>query len=213
MKMNRLRSAKDSQPATSDYRRAFGGRVSLAVFLLAGLLVLLAGCTLTPEEVTVSEEGMAGGPAADYCAAGDGVAQTRYPFFGTNNSDPLRLFGSLGVCTFTAEDGSRITIGLDTLYTDEPTLAALAYRAQTPIEQSGPPGANPSSRYCTQVGGTDTFGGISVAGGGWALEDGSDVLSPCVFPDLSVIGSWGLTYHANNTIRGADLDPLLRYSE
>jgi hypothetical protein len=114
------------------------------------------------------------------------------------------------VCTFTADDDSRITIALDTLYTDQPTLAALAYRAQTPLEP-GQPSVNPSSLYCTQVGGTDTFGGISAAGGGWGLEDAADVTALCVFPDLSVIDSWGITYHVDGTIRGADLTDLLRY--
>jgi putative hemolysin len=89
----------------------------------------------------------------------------------------------------------------------------LAYRAQTPYEGDGPPSANPSSLYCTQLGGTDTFGGVSSAGGGWALEDRSDVLSLCVFPDLSVIDSWGIRYYADGTVRGADLNNLLRYSD
>jgi len=38
-----------------------------------------------------------------------------------------------------------------------------------------------------------------------------DPISMCVFPDLSIIDSWGLTYHSNGTIRGADLSSLLRY--
>ena len=33
----------------------------------------------------------------------------------------------------------------------------------------------------------------------------------CVFPDLSSIDSWGLTYHSDGTIRGADLTDLFRY--
>jgi hypothetical protein len=33
----------------------------------------------------------------------------------------------------------------------------------------------------------------------------------CIFPDLSSIDSWGLTYHSEGTIRGADLTDLLRY--
>ena len=33
----------------------------------------------------------------------------------------------------------------------------------------------------------------------------------CVFPDLSSIDFWGLTYHAGGTVRGADLAPLFRY--
>ncbi len=197
---------------TGGNRSSFLGQRSLGVVLWVGLLVLLAGCASNRAQEAVSDD-VAAGAAAAYCNESGGAVETRYPFYGTNNDNPLRLSGSKGVCTFTAEDESRITIGLDTIYTDQPTLAALAYRAQTPIEGGGEPSANPSSLYCTQVGGTDTFGGVNAAGGGWAMEDGSDVLSLCIFPDLSVIGSWGLTYHANNTIRGADLDGLLRYTE
>jgi hypothetical protein len=59
---------------------------------------------------------------------------------------------------------------------------------------------------------------VSAAGGGWVLVESAeaaggleDVLAMCVFPDLSSIDSWGLTYHAGGVVRGADLDPLLRY--
>ena len=36
-------------------------------------------------------------------------------------------------------------------------------------------------------------------------------LEACIFPDLSSIDSWGLTYHAYGTIRGIDLSTVLRY--
>jgi putative hemolysin len=173
--------------------------------------VILAGCTAAGGTAEPAAEGEAPtGAAADYCAESGGVVETRYPFYGTNDANPLQLSGSLGVCTFTADDGSRMIVGLDTLYTDQPTLAALAYRAQTPLEP-GQPSVNPSSLYCTQLGGTDTFGGVSAAGGGWGLADAADAISLCVFPDLSVIDSWGITYHADGTIRGADLTELFRY--
>jgi putative hemolysin len=152
--------------------------------------------------------------AAEYCTESGGVVETRYPFYGTNNNDPLQLAGSLEICNFTADDGSSILVGLDTLYTDQPTLAALAYRAQAPLDTGdAPASATPSSLYCTQLGGTDSFGGVSAAGGGWAVEGGADVISLCVFPDLSVIDSWGITYYSDDTIRGADLNELFRYSD
>jgi putative hemolysin len=180
---------------------------------LMALLCCMTGCPGSDERV--SKRSAIGGDdeAATYCRESGGEVETRYPFYGTNQDDPLRLSGSLEVCTFTADDDTRIIIGLDTLYTDEPTLAALAYRAQTPLEPSRSASANPSSLYCTQLGGTDTFGGVGSAGGGWAHDDGSDALALCVFPDLSIIDSWGITYHADGTIRGADLDDLLGYSE
>jgi putative hemolysin len=77
--------------------------------------------------------------------------------------------------------------------------------------EAGEPSANQPSLYCTQLGGTDTFGGISAAGGGWALEEAEDVVAMCVFPDMSTIDSWGLTFRSDGVIRGADLTELLRY--
>jgi putative hemolysin len=187
-----------------------------AAVRLPSLMALLCCMTACPGSEELESRLPATGSddaAATYCTASGGEVETRYPFYGTNQDDPLRLSGSLEVCSFTADDDTRIIIGLDTLYTDEPTLAALAYRAQTPMEPSRTPSANPSSLYCTQLGGTDTFGGVGSAGGGWGLDDGADSLALCVFPDLSVIDSWGITYHADGTIRGADLDELLGYSE
>ena len=187
-------------------------KVAVIVLILLMTLLLLAACNSDSAQEVVGSAAQSAA-AADYCAESGGVVETRYPFYGTNNNNPLQLFGSLDVCTFTAGDDTRITIGLDTLYTDQPTLAALAYRATEPLDTGdAPESANPSSLYCTQLGGTDTFGGVSAAGGGWALEDESDVLSLCIFPDLSVIDSWGITYHSEGTIRGADLADLLRYS-
>jgi hypothetical protein len=72
-------------------------------------------------------------------------------------------------------------------------------------------GVNPSSVYCTQLGGTDAFGGVSAVSGGWSLEGAADTVGLCVFPDLSVIDAWGITYHSDGTIRGADLTNLFRY--
>ena len=175
-----------------------------------GLVLALAGAFLVSCDASGAESGLTEEGAADYCTQSGGEVETRYPFYNTNGPDPLQLAGSMTVCTFTADDGSRILIALDTLYADQPTLAGSAYRAQLPLE-SGPPSVNPSSIYCSQLGGTDLFGGVSAAGGGWGLEDGADVISLCVFADLSVIDSWGLTYHSEGTIRGADLTELLRY--
>src|SRR4029077_6124394 len=96
-----------------------------------------------------------------------------------------------------------------TLYTQRPTLAALAYYAKPPI---GSCQGNPASCYCSLLGGTDLFGGINAAGGGWVLKGAIDeTLEACIFPDLSSIDSWGLTYHSANIIRGKNLAKVLRY--
>jgi putative hemolysin len=185
----------------------------LLLALCAGLLV--AGCvpiTPIPPASADSATPAAQSAAAAYCAESGGVVETRYPFFGTGGAAPLQLAGSLDVCVFTsAQDGTRILVAADTLYAEQPTLAALAYLNPPPMQGGGQPSANPSSLYCSQLGGTDLFGGVNAAGGGWGKEGGADSVALCIFPDLSSIDSWGLTYHSDGVIRGADLSDLLRY--
>jgi len=100
---------------------------------------------------------------------------------------------------------------LSTLVSTKPTLAALAYYAETPFNSSGCNGG-PGSCYCAQLGGTDSFGGITVAGGGWVLKsDNTDVLDSCTFPDLSMIDAYALFYHSAGIVRGLDLNGRLKY--
>jgi putative hemolysin len=148
--------------------------------------------------------------AAAYCVKKGGVVQTRIPEYGTNGGNPLVLSGSADFCQFTSShDGSQINVLLGTLITKQPTLAALAYYAQVPM---GSCSGNPGSCYCTLIGGTDLFGGINAAGGGWVLNsDPNDVLEACIFPDLSSIDSWGLAYHSAGVIRGKNLAHALKY--
>jgi putative hemolysin len=152
--------------------------------------------------------------AAAYCKRNGGVVQTRTPAYGTNTpATQLLLSGPVQFCKFTSkEDGSRIYVDLATLATKQPTLAAIAYLAPPPVpEATG--GANPASLFCSKLGGSDLFGGVNAAGGGWVSKSDKDdpVLEACVFPDRSIIDSWGLTYHANGIVRGADLTPILGY--
>ncbi len=148
--------------------------------------------------------------AAQHCIKNGGVVQTRIPTYGTNGSEPLTLSGSADFCSSRPQkDGSQINVLLSTLETKQPTLAALAYYAQVPL---GSCGGNPGSCYCTLLGGTDLFGGINAAGGGWVLNtDPTDVLETCMFPDMSSIDSWGLAYHTAGIIRGTNLAKVLRY--
>jgi putative hemolysin len=151
--------------------------------------------------------------AADYCVKKGGEVDVREPYFNTND-DPqnwFRLAGSRSFCKFTKGDGSRIHILLSTLYSDKPTLAALAYYAEIPYNDVC--NGNPASCYCSQLGGTDLFGGINLNGGGWVQKSDpiDTTLEACIFPDMSTIDSWGLTYHQFGIIRGKDLEKVLRY--
>ena len=153
----------------------------------------------------------AGAPdQAAYCTKSGGVVQMRIPEYGTNGGNPLVLAGHREFCQFTShKDGSQINVLLSTLTTRMPSLAALAYYAEVPM---GTCNGNPASCYCTLLGGSDSFGGVNAAGGGWVLStDPTDVLEACIFPDMSSIDSWGLAYHSMGIIRGKDLSKVLRY--
>lgn len=155
--------------------------------------------------------------AAQYCVKKGGEVDVRVPYYNTNDNNPqnwVRLAGSRGFCKFTSKkDGSRIHVLLSTLYTKNPSLAALAYYAKVPY--AGNCNGNPGSCYCSQLGGTDLFGGINPFGGGWVqMSDPVDtVLEACIFPDMSSIDSWGLTYHQANIVRGKNLKGVLRFPD
>jgi putative hemolysin len=154
--------------------------------------------------------------AADYCVKKGGEVDVREPYFNTNDDEQnwFRLAGARSFCKFTLKkDGSRIHILLTTLYTEQPTMAALAYYAKVPY--NGVCNGNPASCYCSQLGGTDLFGGINLNGGGWVQKsDPMDTaLEACIFPDLSIIDSWGLTYHQFGIIRGKNLENVIRYPD
>ncbi len=151
--------------------------------------------------------------AAQYCVQSGGKVIKRAPFYGTNGppSTWLQLMAERGFCEFTSsQDGSRIHASLETLFSTKPSLAALAYYNKPSMNPPGP--GNPASYYCSQLGGTDLFGGVNAAGGGWVGKGSVDmVLEACIFPDMSSIDSWGLTYNTAGIVRGIDLTTVLKY--
>ena len=150
--------------------------------------------------------------AEAYCISTGGLVESRVPVYGTNgpSSSWLWLGGGAEFCQYTsASDGSRIPVELTTLYTTKPTLAALAY--YNPPAYNGGNGA-PGSIYCSQLGGTDLFGGINAAGGAWVSVGGIDrLLDSCMFPDGSMIDSYGLFYWSAGIVRGINLSTVLKY--
>jgi putative hemolysin len=203
------------------------GRVSRAVsagLLVAGVLIGLLVQRATVNAQDASPEAtklpLRDGPSL-YCQSNGGIVRERTPIWGANLAKeqqvvlgPSKLF-----CEFTEGPGAEpantwIIVSLDTLYSEEATLASLAYLTKPPLPTDMPAGVNPASVYCSHLGGSDQFGGTTGAGGGWVTTDTDtpiDVLEACVFPDGSIIDSWGITYHTNGTIRGTALTTIFRY--
>jgi hypothetical protein len=178
--------------------------------LLAAASLLLGGTGLTGVAAARNGGSVGDTPPGQYCTDNGGVVETRQAAYNTNGGPILRLAGIRSFCRWTsASDGSRIYVSLDALYTTYPSLAALAYYSQT---QPGSCTGNPASCYCSLLGGSDLFGGINAAGGGWIKNNSVDrVLEACIFPDDSSIDSFGLFYHSAGIVRGIDLDGILRY--
>lgn len=175
-------------------------------------LVLFAALLLVSNAKAAASPDAVSGPL--YCTATGGVLQTRIPTFNTNGGTQFPLANPRQFCQYLSKDGStQIDVLLTTLVTTKPTLAALAYYAKVKFDGSNCHGG-PGSCYCSQLGGTDSFGGINLSGGGWVLStDTTDVLDMCIFPDLSSIDAYGLFYHSASIIRGQNLKHLLRYAD
>jgi len=148
----------------------------------------------------------------EYCVAAGGTVQTRIPEYGTNSTTPLVLANPQQFCQWISpKDQSQIDVQLNTLVAEKPTLAVLAYYAKVHVNLHKC-SAGPGSCYCSDLGGTDEFGGINLNGGGWVLNtNATDVLDVCVFPDESAIDAYGLFYHSHGIIRGVNLKNLLVY--
>lgn len=187
-----------------DHQGTVRGLVALPI---AALLSLSA-----PAAVAAHDDGLQA--ARDYCTSVGGEVQVREATWNTNSdvSQWVDLGRSMELCRFKADDeaGSRIYVDLLTLYTETPTLASAAYLAAPPMRDDLPPG-NPATWYCADLAGSAQYGS-GAGGGGWvAMDDPDDVVvGLCVFPDGSAIDEWGLAYHSDGTIRGADLEALFR---
>jgi putative hemolysin len=196
-------------------KRSVAAAIMFCIALAIAVLVLAAQPVQAGNAKHADSKAIDLGQAGDYCVKKGGEVDVREPYFNTNagEQDWLRLSGDRQFCKFTSKkDGSRIYVELSTLYTQQPTLAALAYYAEV---QMGNCNGNPASCYCSLLGGSDLFGGINASGGGWVKKSDpvDTVLEACIFPDMSTIDSWGLAYHSVGIIRGKDLSKVLRYKD
>lgn len=193
-----------------------------AAILLGGALTILAVGPVGAQSPTVTNGPDAGAnpvpsayPAPDLSAARSvceekgGTVQVREAMFGTND-DPsawVDLGRSVELCTFTADDGSRIYVDTITLASPGPTIASVAYLSRLKMPEYDPNKGDPAARYCSErLAGSSAFG-TGGDGGGWVYPSDPDdpIVAMCVFPDGSMIDEWGLAYHSDGTIRGADL--------
>lgn len=153
--------------------------------------------------------------AVKVCASSGGTVVQRFPASNASSDSPVRLGPDVRFCEFTGGEGadpadSRISIGLGVLASEQPSMAAAAYLTKPAMPESSG-SANPASVYCADLGGAE-LGGKLAPDGGWVNSaDPSDVLEVCVFPDLSLIDSWGLAYHTMGMIRGANLESIFRW--
>ncbi len=172
----------------------------------------------TPAPASDGSGGVDLAAAKQYCTEKRGKLVDRVATWNTNGdtSAQLPLAGRMTLCEFdssTAADATRISVDLVTLYSTEPTLAAIAYLSKVPPTLPKTPSSNPAAYNCDQgLGGTSDFGN-GVAGGGWVNESEPvfKVMNLCVFADLSAIDEFGIFYYATGAVRGADLAPILRY--
>ena len=168
--------------------------------------------------------GLAGGgfdtaAAEKYCTDQGGMLVDRVATWNANadQSQWLELAGRMRLCEFETAAGdspTRISVDLVTLYSEEPTLAGLAYLSRIPPTLPTGSSANPAAYNCMQgLAGTSQFGNTPASGGGWTdtTQPVFVVMSMCMFADGSAIDEWGITYYADGTVRGADLATKMRY--
>ena len=156
--------------------------------------------------------------ARAYCTEKGGMLVDRVATWNTN-ADPsawLELAGRMTLCEFESGEGdgaTRIAVDLVTLYSEQPTMAAIAYLSKVPLTLPEDPGQNPGAYNCdVGLGGAEAFGNTATAGG-WVDADQPVfvVMDMCVFADGSAIDEFGIFYYATGAIRGADLAAILRY--
>jgi hypothetical protein len=182
------------------------------------LVLIIAGCVPPTSSASPSGSGSDDAAARAYCTEKGGMLVDRVAIWNTN-ADPsawLQLAGRMTLCEFESGEGdqtTRIAVDLVTLYSEQPTMAAIAYLSKVPLTLPSTPSENPGAYNCdVGLGGAEAFGNTATAGG-WV--DTSQpifvVMDLCVFADGSTIDEFGIFYYATGAVRGADLAPILRY--
>jgi len=152
---------------------------------LAATLLLCGTLSTSAAQTTKTKNTQAAVPAPqDYCTSTGGVVESRYPVYGTNNptQDWILLQGREGFCQYTqASDGSRIHVSLATLFHHQ-AQSGRAGVLRGKLRGTARGNGNPASFYCTQLGGSDSFGGVSAAAALVELDTIDVVLEAASFP-------------------------------
>lgn len=192
-----------------------------STLLLPSLLIIaagLAGCS-GADPTPTDDAAFDIAAAKAYCEESGGSVQQRQPMSGTNASDVdewTPLGEPVEVCRFQTLDEdpqSRIYTDLATVWSEKPTLAALAYLT-SPQPADDIDGASPASALCIADGGAVSYGS-GMSGGGLVdpQDPDDDVVGACVFADRSFIDEWGIAYHAFGDVRGKDLAEVFRFDQ
>jgi putative hemolysin len=192
-------------------RQTLGTGVAVAAASVMALATLATGASETAD-------------AEAYCGEQGGNVVALTPYLLPGSDQQVEMAGPFHVCQFISEeDGNPVQIAVDllTLYSEQPTLAGIAYLSKVPSSDSGAAGANPAPTYCEEdLGGTEAFG--TSASGAWvgeldpgmeagATEPLGDTIVMCVFADRSAIDEFGLFYASQGIVRGKDLSTVMRY--
>jgi hypothetical protein len=191
---------------------------AFAAVAIAGLIGACQVSQATPSVSTGPADAFDVAAAEAWCLDNGGMLVDRVATWNTNQDQPARLelAGQLRLCEFeeaAAEAPTRISVDLRTLYSEEPTIAGVAYLSKVRPVVPDTPGANPASYNCSEgLGGTALFGNTATVGG-WVAEEEEvfDVMNLCVFADMSAIDEFGILYYATGVVRGADLAEKMRY--
>lgn len=199
-------------------------RIRSALLLSTVLIITagLAGCAgadPNPGPTPTDDPVFDVAAAKAHCEETGGTIQQRQPMSGTNASDPDSWTSHgepVEVCRFQTLDEeykTRIYADLATVWSEKPTLAALAYLT-SPEAAESVNGASPASALCIADGGAVSYGSGMSGGGLVNLEDPDDeVFGACVFADGSFIDEWGIAYHASGDVRGKDLTEVFRFDQ
>jgi putative hemolysin len=178
---------------------------------LIGLVLALPIGLAASSVAQAVQAGTSRAPMTDttWCTQHGGRIVAYSAWYDINAPQPTPLGPPQTMCRFTrSSDSTMILVAADTLASQQPTMAELAYTYKPDASKRTTQDLNPATWYCELIGGTEQFGDSPADVGGWAPSSEAhptEFIGMCVFADRSMIDEWGLDYHTHGIVRGADL--------